>query len=83
MSDIENRWAKIASDQLLGRTIKSVRYMTDEEATELDWYSRPVVMVLDNGHLIWPSSDDEGNDGGSFFTTNEANPVLPVISRGD
>jgi len=72
-------WVKEAEEQLLGRKIVRVRYMTAEEAQDMDWYCRPVVMVLDDGNLIYPSCDDEGNNGGALFTNNQANPVLPVL----
>lgn len=77
--DIEKRWTKIASDQLLGKKIAKVRYMSEEEMESLGWYSRCVVIQLDDGNLIFPSKDDEGNDAGSIFTMNEENSVLPVI----
>lgn len=77
--DIETRWTRIAHDQLAGRKIQAVRYMTNEERNKLGWRSRSVVIELDNGHLIWPSADDEGNDAGAIFTTNESEPVLPII----
>jgi hypothetical protein len=79
MSDIENRWAKKAHDQLIGRKIVAVRYMGDDEAKEFGWYQRPVVIQLDDGNLIYPSADDEGNNGGALFTSNEADPVLPTL----
>lgn len=79
MTEIENRWVKTARDQLQGRRIVHVRYMRHEEADSLGWHSRPVVLVLDDGNLIYPAADDEGNDGGAFYTNNEQNPVLPVI----
>jgi hypothetical protein len=53
--------------------------MTKEEMEGLGWYNRPVVMVLDDGNIIYPSADDEGNNGGALFTTNDANPCLPVL----
>ena len=48
MSDVEKRWTEIAK-MLEGRTIVKVRYLSEEEADDLDWYCRPVVMFLDNG----------------------------------
>ena len=45
----------------------------------LGWYSRCVVMILDNGTVVYPSQDDEGNGAGSLFTNDYKNPVLPVI----
>jgi len=79
MTDWDTHWLKEAKEQLLGRKIVKVRYMTVDEMNDLGWYSRPVVMILDDGNIIYPSRDDEGNDGGALFTTNEANPVLPVL----
>ena len=79
MKDYEMHWLKEAKEQLMNRQIVDVRYMTKEEADDMDWYCRPVVMVLDDGNLIYPSCDDEGNNGGALFTNNEANPVLPVL----
>jgi len=79
MTDWNAHWFEEATKQLLGRKIVKVRYMTVDEMNDLGWYSRPVVMILDDGNIIYPSMDDEGNDGGALFTTNEANPVLPVL----
>ena len=75
-------WNKTASDLLLGRKIVRVRYFTDDETADSGWYSRPVAMLLDNGIWIYPSRDDEGNDGGALFTSNEETPVLPVLPVG-
>lgn len=79
MKDWDTHWLKEAKEQLLNRKIVKVRYMTKEEMDGLGWYNRPVVMVLDDGNIIYPSADDEGNNGGALFTCNEANPVLPVL----
>lgn len=81
--DLTSRWVSIARTQLLNRKIVAVRYMTDEEAEEIGWYSRPVIIQLDDGNQIFPAADDEGNDAGALFTSSEADPVLPVLSRGD
>lgn len=69
-----------ASLVLVGRKIKSVRYLSAEEAENLGWYSRSVVIELDNGTLIWPSSDDEGNNAGALFTTDQRADTIPVIN---
>ncbi len=79
MDKIESRWTKIAKDQLEGRTIKKVRYMTVSEMEDLGWYSRCVVMILDDGNIVYPSRDDEGDDAGSLFTMSNKEPTLPVI----
>ena len=81
MKDWDKHWTKEAEEQLLGRKIVKVRYMSRDEADDLGWYSRPVVMQLDDGNLIYCSCDDEGNDGGAlFFTTKDGkHDELPVL----
>lgn len=75
----ENKWIKIAEGQLIGRKIVGVRYLSKKEAEELGWHHRPIVLQLDDGNLIYPSADDEGNDGGTLFTNNEKNPTIPRV----
>ena len=77
--DCIKRWTEKASKALLGRTIVEVRYLTDIEQKDLGWYESTLVIGLDDGTYFWPSRDDEGNDAGSLFTTNESIPVIPVI----
>jgi hypothetical protein len=67
------------SKHLVGKTITFVRYLSKEEAQAMDWVSRPIVIQLDDGSCIWPSRDDEGNDGGSLFTTLTEVPVIGKI----
>ena len=78
-SDIEQKWENLANRQLLIRKIVKVRYLSQEEAGDLMWSKRPVVLHLDDGNLIFPSMDDEGNDGGALFTNDEKNPTIPVL----
>lgn len=52
---------------LVGRLIKSVRYLTPQEVEGLGWQVSTAVLELDDGTLIYPSQDDEGNDAGTFF----------------
>lgn len=79
MKDWDKHWTDIAKEQLLGKKIVDVRYMSQDECDDLGWTHRPVVFHLDDGNLVFASCDDEGNDGGSLFTNNQANPVLPVM----
>lgn len=72
-------WTKVAADLLVGRTIVKVRYLTDEERDLIGFSSRAVVLQLDNGLLVYPSQDDEGNDAGALFTTDEKHGTLPVL----
>ena len=72
----EAYWNQYAVKKLVGRTIKSVSYMTKKEADELAIRNRPVVIELDDGQIIYPMSDDEGNDGGAMHSNGSGFPVL-------
>ena len=72
-------WIDEAKKQLLNRKIVDVRYLTIEEMENLGWYERSVVMVLDDGNMIYPSQDDEGNGAGALFTCDPNQPTLPVL----
>lgn len=77
--DSQNRWLHDAAPILVGRTIKRIRYLSDSERDELMWDRASIVLELDDGTLLWPSADDEGNDAGALFTTNLDMPTIPVI----
>jgi hypothetical protein len=68
--EIEHRETEYARKHLVGRKISDVRYMQAKEAEDMDWSSRPLVLILDDGTLIWPTSDDEGNNGGTLAGDN-------------
>jgi hypothetical protein len=72
-------WNKKVREFLVGKTIKSVRYMTDEEMEDFMWYSKPVIIDFTDGSWIIPQSDDEGNNGGSLYTSDEKLGVIPAI----
>lgn len=59
-------WTNVARMQLEGRTIQKAGYLTNEEANELGWMDRPVILELDNGTVCILQSDDEGNSGGAM-----------------
>lgn len=65
--------AKYVSKQygaLVGRTIKEIRPMYEEELKNFDWddySSTPLVIILDDGTVLIPSSDPEGNQAGHLF----------------
>ena len=41
--------------------------MSEKEATDLAWYKRPLVIEFEDGTLVFPASDAEGNNGGVLF----------------
>jgi len=72
-------WADRASKELVGKTIKQVRYLTEKVQEDLMWYSSSLVIFFTDGSYMFPSQDDEGNDAGALFTSFENLPTIPVI----
>lgn len=80
MSDTTTWWNEIAAKLLKGRTITDVFYMNQEEAEEMGWDSRGLVIVLDDGSQLIPQADDEGNDAGALSWANATrSQILPVL----
>lgn len=52
---------------IVGQRITDVRKMTDEEANEMYWSNPPYIVTLENGIIIIPQIDPEGNDGGTLL----------------
>ncbi|MBU3625905.1 hypothetical protein ICN48_06615 [Polynucleobacter sp. JS-Safj-400b-B2] len=75
----EQYWVKKAEKQFLGKRIIGTRYLTEEEMNDLGWTQKCVVLHLDDGNIIFPSVDDEGNDAGALFTNNKECDTFPVI----
>lgn len=76
----EERWTKHAEEWLVGRKIVKVQYMTDKNAEESMWYRRPILLVLDDGTIVYPQSDDEGNNGGALTCESTGDwTILPVL----
>ena len=77
----EERWTSYAKERLVGRKIIETRYLTEEEAAGMDWYSRALVLVLDDGTVVFPSSSDEGDGPGALFGNGPTGEELtfPVI----
>lgn len=77
---ITDRWTEEAKAKLEGKRIAEVRYMTTEEATLLGWDDRPVILILEDGSIFYPSRDDEGNGAGALFGSEVGRAVtLPVL----
>ena len=56
-------WYKYAKDNLNGKTVVDVRYMTEEEVENMGWGRKAIVIIFNDGSYIFPSSDDEGKIG--------------------
>ena len=72
-------WVREAKKLLLDRKIVGVSYLTKQEIEAGGWTYSGVILTLDDGTKIYPSSDDEGNNAGALFSTNKKINCLPVI----
>jgi hypothetical protein len=80
MNEVEKKWTEYAKKYLVGRTITKVHYLSEDECDEMDWRKRPLLIVLDNGTMLFPSQDDEGNDGGALFgQAGKVELTFPVL----
>lgn len=73
------KWEGQIGNFLNGKTIETVRYMTDEEQERFMWGYRALIIFFTDGSYIFPSADDEGNDAGALFTSEESLPIIPVM----
>ena len=74
-------WNTKTKKFLVGKTVKTARYLTKEELIDCfgdDTYKVPLVIEFTDGSWIFPMSDDEGNDGGALATSDKAMPTIPV-----
>jgi hypothetical protein len=76
-------WTNVARTHLEGRTIKSVGYLTNEEANQLGWTDRSVMFALDNGAVCIVQSDDEGNNAGALYVLPNSTEyvILPTLTN--
>ena len=63
---------------LIGKTIKNVIYIPLKDCKDRYWSKSPIAIELNDGNWIYPTSDDEGNNGGAMYTTFEDLPIIPV-----
>jgi hypothetical protein len=79
--ELQIKWTKQAQTILKGKTIKAVGYISEKDADDNMYSKRGLMILLDNGTMIYPMSDDEGNDFGAihYVTKEGANDVLPVL----
>ena len=69
---------ELLKKKLEGKRIKEVRYLTDEEANNIGWEYKPLVIILQDGNYLFPMSDDEGNDAGALATSFKEFPTIGV-----
>jgi hypothetical protein len=76
---VEQYWTELIAKHLVGKKITKVEYLPKEYMEDFMWYKRPITIHLDDGTILTPQSDDEGNDGGAMLTTVEELQTIPVI----
>lgn len=72
-------WSK-KFQPLVGKRIKAVRWMTPAEAENRGWDRTPIVIELNDGTLLFPSMDAEGNDAGALFLQPPELSTLPHVA---
>ena len=80
---LKAHWGGLASKFLVGKTIKNVRYMEDDELEMMGWDKANLVIFFDDGSHVFASMDDEGNDSGVLFTSDAHLDCIPSIRNYD
>ena len=79
-ADLREYWGNLASNFLVGKTIRRVRYLDDREREDIAWDSSGLVIEFEDGHWIIAMRDDEGNDAGAIWTSSQSElNIIPVI----
>jgi hypothetical protein len=77
---LREHWGNLASNFLVGKTIRRVRYLNDIEKEDIGWNKSSLVIEFTDGHWIIAMSDDEGNEAGSLWTSRQSEiNVIPTI----
>ena len=79
-AELREYWGNLASNFLVGKTIRRVRYLTDREREDIAWDRSGLVIEFEDGHWILAMRDDEGNDAGAIWTSSQSElNIIPVI----
>ena len=63
------KWNELVKKHLVGKKIIDVKWLSPKESEKLmGWSQQPCEIYLDNGTILTPSADDEGNNAGAIFT---------------
>jgi len=68
---------------LIGKTVASIRTMSDTELEEMMWYQGEIGVVVEftDGTYLILSKDEEGNGAGFGFLGNYGKPVDPTARQ--
>ena len=74
------KWNELVNKYLVGRQIVKVKWLSPKKSEKLmGWSQQPCEIYLDNGTVLTPSSDDEGNEAGAIFTNIKELPTIPTF----
>jgi len=74
-----DKYEEQLNKRLAGRTIKKVKWLSAEDSKEFfGWDYQPLEIYLDDGTILTPSADDEGNNAGAIFTNIKGFETIPV-----
>ena len=77
-----SNWEELVKKHLVGRKIVKVKWLAPKETEKFyGWYQQPCEIYLDNGIVLTPSQDDEGNDAGAIFTNIKELPTIPTFRK--
>jgi hypothetical protein len=75
---LEKFWNKKVQT-LVGKKIIKAEYISDEKTRNFFWNHKSLEITFDDGTSMILSSDDEGNEAGSAFTTIDNLEIIPKI----
>jgi hypothetical protein len=64
-AELKDWWAEKLS-MLAGRRITQVSYMSDEDRIRMGWERSPITIIFDDGTILTPLMDEEGNGPGAL-----------------
>jgi len=74
---------KTCATCLKGKTINSVRYLTNSEMHALGWNYKCIIIFLDDGSYLFPSADGEANEAGVLITSVKNFEIIPRIKSSN
>ena len=80
MKNKNKYWQDLVNKHLVGKYITKVQWLSPSESNKLmGWDYQPCELHLNDGTIITPSADDEGNNAGALFTNIQELPCCPVF----
>ncbi len=75
-----NKWEKLVSKHLVGKKIVKIKWLSANDTEQIyGWDQQPCQIYLDDGTILTPQSDDEGNESGAIGTNLFDLPIIPTF----